>query len=251
MHFTSHTTFDDGVIERRFRVEGANGVEGFDGILWQPASVSASTPVPLILMGHPGDLTAMYARLAARAKHAAASGFASATIELPGAGGRVPLADVDAARADLRRSLAAGERVPGEVVDRLILPLVERSVPEWQTTLDALLAMPEHADRVGYSGGVIAIGVRLAMVEPRIRAAGLFAGSYVPGATFVEARRVTIPVHVLLQWDDRGNDRQMALDLFDALASREKTLEANMGGHTGIPPYAGEAAGRFFERHLR
>ena len=87
-------------------------------------------------------------------------------------------------------------------------------------------------------------------MEPRIAAAGLFAGSYLPRSTMEEARRVTIPLHVLLQWDDRGNDRQMALDLFDALGSEEKTLQANLGGHTGIPPHAAEDAGRFFVRHL-
>lgn len=53
------------------------------------------------------------------------------------------------------------------------------------------------------------------------------------------------------QWDDAGNDRQMALDLFDAFGSREKALNANMGGHTGVPQYAGAAANDFFVRHLR
>lgn len=62
---------------------------------------------------------------------------------------------------------------------------------------------------------------------------------------------MTIPLHVLLQWDDRGNDRQTALDLFDAFGSKEKTLQANMGGHTGIPACAVDDAGRFFIRHLR
>jgi hypothetical protein len=65
-----------------------------------------------------------------------------------------------------------------------------------------------------------------------------------------EAHRVTIPLHVLLQWDDEGNDRGMALDLFDAFGSAEKTLYANMGGHTGVPQFAGEDAARFFARHL-
>ena len=62
---------------------------------------------------------------------------------------------------------------------------------------------------------------------------------------------VAIPLHVLLQWDDEGNDRQAALDLFDAFGSKEKTLHANMGGHTGVPQFAGEDAARFFARHLR
>jgi hypothetical protein len=103
---------------------------------------------------------------------------------------------------------------------------------------------------VGFSGGPIAIGIRLAVVEPPNAAAGLFAGSFVPRSMLEEARRITIPLHVLLQWDDAGNDRQLALDLFDAFGSAEKTLQANMGGHTGIPPHAGDDAARFFARHL-
>lgn len=71
-----------------------------------------------------------------------------------------------------------------------------------------------------------------------------------PAAVFEEARRVTIPLHVLLQWDDEGNDRQAALDLFDAFGSREKTLHANLGGHTGVPPFELDTGARFFARHL-
>jgi hypothetical protein len=57
-------------------------------------------------------------------------------------------------------------------------------------------------------------------------------------------------LQVLLPWDDEGNDRQMALDLFDAFGSEEKTLHANMGGHTGVPEFEGDAGNRFFARHL-
>ena len=70
-----------------------------------------SAPAPLILLGHPGGLRRMYPRLAARARHAAANGFAAATIELPGSGDRPRSADAEQARADLRRALAAGEPV--------------------------------------------------------------------------------------------------------------------------------------------
>ena len=193
----------------------------------------------------------MYPRLASRARRCLASGFAAATIELPGSGDRPPLADTQQARADLQRALKAGEPVGDEIVDRLILPLVDKAVTDWRAALDALLALPEIGGRVGYSGGVISIGIRLTVVEPRIVAAGLFAGSFVPRTMFDEARQVTIPLHVLLQWDDEGNDRQMALDLFDAFGSEEKSLHANMGGHTGVPKFAGEDAAGFFARHLR
>ncbi len=173
----------------------------------------------------------MYPRLAARARRAAADGFAAVTIEPPGAGDRTPLPGAD-------------------LIDRLVLPLLEQAVPECRITLDEILGRPEIGDKVGLSGGVIAVGTRLAAVDPRIAAAGLFAGSYVPSVTMEEARLVTAPLHVLLQWDDESNDRRMALDLFDAFGSTEKTLCANMGGHTGVPQFAGEEAARFFVRHL-
>ncbi|MBN8866543.1 MAG: alpha/beta hydrolase [Solirubrobacterales bacterium] len=244
MHFTSERRLDEGILERGFTLGD------IPGILWTPPSASA--PVPVILMGQPGGIgmQRMYPRLAARARSCAAQGFAAVSIELPGAGDRPPVPGAEEARADLGRAIAAGERPGEDVVDRLILPLVEKAVPEWQTTLDEVLALPEIGDRVGISGGVIAIGTRLAAIESRIAAAGLFAGSYVPRRTMEEARQVTIPLHVLLQWDDEGNDRQTALDLFDAFGSTEKTLYANMGGHTGVPRFAGEDAARFFARHL-
>ncbi|UDM05411.1 alpha/beta hydrolase [Streptomyces longhuiensis] len=246
MHFTSEQRLDDGVLEREFTLGE------IPGILWTPGAASASAPVPMILLGHPTlGLAKMYPRLVARARHSAAQGFATATIELPGSGDRPSWASLDQARADLRRVMQAGEPVSDEIVDALILPLVDKAVPEWQAALDALLSLPEIGGPVGYSGGVISIGIRLAVVEPRIVAAGLFAGSLVPRAMFEEARQVTIPLHVLLQWDDEGNDRQTALDLFDAFGSKEKSLHANMGGHTGVPQFAGDAAAQFFTRHLK
>ncbi|MFG2819058.1 dienelactone hydrolase family protein [Kitasatospora sp. NPDC048365] len=245
MHFTSEQRFDDGVLEREFTLGE------IPGILWTPASGSA--PTPLILIGHPPlGLRRMYPRLAGRARYYAAEfGFAAATVELPGSGDRPSRPELEEARAELRRALAAGEPVTGGIVDALILPLVEQAVPEWRAVLDALLALPGIDGPVGYEGGVISIGIRLALVEPRIRAAGLFAGSFVPAAMFEEARRVTVPLHVLLQWDDEGNDRQAALDLFDAFGSTEKTLHANMGGHTGVPAFELEPGARFFARHLK
>jgi len=241
MHFTSEQRLDDGVLEREFTLGE------IPGVLWTPVSA----PAPLILVGHPGGLHKMHPRLAGRARHyAARCGFAAAAIELPGSGDRPRSAAAERARADLRRALEAGQPVD-EIVDALVLPLVERAVPEWQATLNAVLSLPEIGGPVGFSGGVIAIGIRLAVIEPRIAAALLFAGSYVPRVMFEEARQIAIPLHVLLQWDDERNDRQMALDLFDAFGSKEKTLHANLGGHTGVPAFEADASARFFARHLR
>ncbi|MGE5291001.1 MAG: alpha/beta hydrolase, partial [Micromonosporaceae bacterium] len=102
MRFTSEQRLDDGVLERGFTLGE------IPGILWTPASASASAP--LILLGHPGGLRKMYPRLAARARHSAAEyGFASATIELPGSGDRPRSAAAEQARADLRRAMEAGK----------------------------------------------------------------------------------------------------------------------------------------------
>ena len=245
MRITTAQHLEDGVLERQFTLGE------IPGILWTPPSASPSAPAPLILLGHPGGLPKMYPRLVARARQSAAQGYAAATIELPGSGDRPRSAVAEEARADLRRAMAAREPVDDDIVDRLVLPLVQQSVPEWRALLDALLAMPEIGGPVGFSGGLIGIGIRLAVVEPRILAAVLFAGSFVPRALFEEARQLTIPLLVLLQWDDEGNDRQLALDLFEAFGSREKTLHANMGGHTGVPTFEGDDGNRFFARHLR
>ena len=242
MQFTSEQRLDDGVLEREFTLGE------IPGVLWTPGFASA--PVPLILVGHPGGLRKMHPRLAARARHYAAQyGFAAAAIELPGSGDRPRSAAAEQARTDLRRAMQAGEPLD-EIVDALVLPLVEKAVPEWRITLDALLSLPEIGGPVGYEGGVISIGIRLAVVEPRISAANLFAGSFVPATLVEEARQVTIPLQVLLQWDDEGNDRQSALDLFDAFGTKEKTLHANLGGHAGVPWFEVDAAARFFARHL-
>lgn len=243
MDFTDLSHLDDGVVERRFTLDG------IPGLLWTPPA-SADAPVPLILLGHPGGLEGMQPRLVQRAQSAARSGFASATLELPGSGDRPRIPDFEAARADLGRAMAQGDPLDA-VVDRLVLPLVERAAPEWQSLLDDVLALPGIRGPVGISGGFISIGIRLALVEPRIVAASLYAGSFVPAWIVEEATRLTVPLHMLLQWDDESHNRQEMLDLFDALGSPEKTLLANLGGHTGVPAHAGEDVARFFERHLR
>jgi dienelactone hydrolase len=239
MHFTSEQRLDDGVLEREFTLGE------IPGTLWTPGS----EPAPLILTAPNNGLPKSEARLVARARKSAAYGYAVATIDAAGCGGRPRSAGDEQARADLRRAMQAGEPVD-EIFESFIGPLVEKVVPEWRTTLDALLSLPEIGGPVGYSGWT-AVGIRLAVVEPRIAAAGFFAGGYVPRAQREEARQVTVPLLFLLQWDDQGNPRQRALDLFDAFGSKEKTLHANLGGHAGTPWFEADDGNRFFGRHLK
>jgi len=240
MRFTSEQRLDDGVLERGFTLGEVPGV------LWTPGS----TPAPLILSGHNGGLHKRHPRLVARARHYAARyGFAVAAIDAPGHGDRPRSAADDQSRADLRRALEAGEPV-GEIVDAFILPLVEKAVPEWRATLDALLSLPEIGGPVGYEG-MTATGIRLAVAEPRVSAVNFFAQGFVPGPLREEARQVTVPLQFLMQWDDEGMERQPTLDLFDAFGAKEKTLHANLGGHAGTPWFEVDDAARFFTRHLR
>jgi hypothetical protein len=240
MRFISEQRLDDGVLERGLTLGE------IPGVLWTPGS----GPAPLILSGHNGGLYKRHPRLVARARHYAAEyGFAVAAIDAPGHGDRPRSAVDEQARADLRRAMEAGEPVD-EIVDAFIGPLVEKAVPEWLSTLDALLALPEIGGPVGYEG-MTAIGIGLALVEPRISAAVFFAGGFVPGTLREAARQITVPLQFLLQWDDEGMERQAALDLFDAFGTREKTLHANLGGHAGVPWFEVDAAAQFFARHLR
>jgi dienelactone hydrolase len=240
MRFTSEQRLDDGVLEREFTLGE------IPGTLWMPESAA---PAPLILMAHNNGMSKGQPRLVARARYSAAHGYAVASIDASGCGERPRSAADEQARADLRRAMRAGEPVD-EIFESFIGPLVEKAVPDWRTALDALLALPEIGGPVGYSGWT-AVGIRLAVTEPRIAAAGFFAGGYVPLAQREEARRVSIPLLFLLQWDDEGNPRQRALDLFDAFGTQQKTLHANLGGHTGTPWFEAEDGTRFFNRHLR
>lgn len=239
MHFTSEQRLDDGVLEREFTLGE------IPGTLWTPGSA----PAPLILMAHNNGLPKSASRLVARARQTAAYGYAVAAIDAPGCGDRPRSPADEQARADLQRALRTGERLD-EILESIVGPLVDKAVPEWRITLDALLALPEIAGPVGFSGWT-AVGIRLAVVEPRIEAAGLFAGGYVPRAQREEARQVSIPLLFLVQWDDEGNPRQRALDLFDAFGTLEKTLHANMGGHVGTPWFEVADGARFFDRHLK
>ncbi|WLQ35460.1 alpha/beta hydrolase [Streptomyces castrisilvae] len=239
MRFTSEQRLDNGVLVREFTLGE------IPGTLWTPASAE---PAPLILMAHNGGLHRRESRLVGRARQAASRGYAVAAIDAPGHGDRPRSADDDAARAEFRRAMRAGEPAD-ELFEAFVGPLVGKTVPEWRTTLDALLELPGIGGSVGYSGWT-AVGVRLAATDPRVRAAVFFAGGYVPRAQHEEARRVTVPLLLLLQWDDEGNPRERALDLFDAFGSEEKTLHANVGGHAGTPWFEVDDGERFFARHL-
>jgi len=187
-----------------------------------------------------------------RARHFVTTcGFTVAAIDAPGHGDRPRTAADEQWVATLRQARAAGEPL-GPVVVGLHLDLAARAVPEWRATLDALQELPEIGAEgpIGFWGIMqgTGIGVPLTAVEPRITAAVF--GCLGHESLTEAAAQITVPIEFLLQWDDEHVDRQSGLALFDAFASKEKTLHANAGGHGDVPRFEVDSATRFFARNL-
>ncbi|WP_329562333.1 alpha/beta hydrolase [Kitasatospora sp. NBC_01266] len=243
LQFTADSS-SNGMVERGFTVGEVPGV------LWSPAS--ATERAPLVLMGHGGGAHKKHPAMAGRAQRLVTGcGFHVAVIDAPGHGDRPRTAQDEREIAELRKAQAAGEP-EGPIVVRYNARLAELALPEWRATLDALQELPEiGADGpVGYFGIGLgtAIGLPLVVVEPRITAAVF--GMHWPDALFEQAKRITIPIEFAMQWDNERIPREASLALFDAFASKEKTLHANAGTHFDLPRFEADSAVRFLARHL-
>ncbi|WP_330254562.1 alpha/beta hydrolase [Nocardia sp. NBC_00565] len=243
MHFTAETS-SNGVVERDFTLGEVPGV------LFSPAS--GADPAPLVLMAHSGGQHKRAPGIVGRAhRFVTDCGFHVAAIDAPGHGDRPRTAADEQHIAALRQAQAAGEPL-GPVVVEIHIDLAARAVPEWQATLDALQKLPQIGAEspVGFWGIMqgTGIGVPLAAAEPRITAAVF--GCLGDESLTEAAGQITVPLEFLLQWDDEHIDRRSGLALFDAFASKEKTLHANAGGHGDLPRFEVDSATRFFARHL-
>lgn len=242
MRFISETTAN-GVSERLFTLGD------IPGVLWAPAD--ATEDRPLVLLSHGGGQHKAAPGVAARAhRYVTACGFAVAAIDAPGHGDRPRTEHDERFAAELKERIAAGSLVGSLIVARNA-EVSARAVPEWRSVLDALQELGRvGAGPVGFWGVSLgsAIGIPLVAAEPRITAAvfGLMGLETLAEA----AARITVPVEFLLQWDDEIVPRDSGLALFDAFASREKTLHANPGRHVEVPRFEVDSAERFFARHL-
>jgi dienelactone hydrolase len=241
MHFTEQTS-SNGVLERDFTVGEVPGV------LWSPAD--GAEPAPLVLIGHGGGRDKKAPPVAGRAHLLVIRcGFHVAAIDAPGHAGRPRTAADEREVPVMQQAMATGEPV-GPIVRRYNADIAERAVPEWRATLDALEDLPEIAGPVGYFGLNMgtAIGVPLTAADPRIKAAVF--GIFWHDDLVDTAKRITVPIEFVLQWDDQHIPRESGLALFDAFASAEKTLHANAGKHKEVPRFEADSAVRFFARHL-
>jgi len=243
MRFISETT-SGGVSERLF------AVGDIPGVLWSPADVAGSRP--LVLLGHGGGQHKKAPGVVARAhRYVTECGFAAVAIDAPGHGDRTMTEQDELSVAEIRARREAGEPV-GPQIARYTAAVAARAVPDWQATLDVLQDLDQAGAGwpVGYWGVSLgsAIGVPLAAAEPRITAAvfGLAGRETLADS----AARVMIPLEFWLQWDDELVPRESGLALFDAFASRQKTLHAHPGRHAELPISEQESSQRFFTRHL-
>ena len=251
MQFSSESS-EQGVTERAFNVVVAG--ESVPGIIWAPEG--ASGPRPLLLIGHGGTqhkrIDTVLARARSFVRH---HGYAVVAIDAPGHGDRTTPEAAAAARDALTQRMVERSREMNVEMSRQMAERNLRAVPEWKATLDAVQKLDFVGDGpVGYWGVSMgtAIGVPFVASEPRVKAAvfGL-AGIREPNSLFeAAARSITIPILFIFQWHDQLVSRDAGIALFDAFASREKTMHINPGGHLGIPEFERDDYARFLVRHI-
>ncbi|HVM99443.1 MAG TPA: hypothetical protein VMT68_04430 [Caulobacteraceae bacterium] len=253
MEFTDVRS-EDGVTRRSFELTVAG--ETVPAVIWAPEG--AKGPRPLVLMGHGGSQHKKTPGIRARAaQYAKKLGYATLAIDAPGHGDRISRDDAAALARDVGARVT-GQAPAGWTPERL-KQMAERSaraVPEWNAALEAALGF----DFVGRDGPVgywgvsmgTAIGVPFVAQQPRITAAVFGLAGLRPDAEAMAqaAKRITIPVEFVFQWDDAVAAREHGIALFDAFGSAEKTMHINPGGHMGIPNFEGASWERFFVRHL-
>ena len=209
------------------------------GVLWAP---QGGGPFPLVLAGHGFTVHKRALYPATLIKDLNSRGFALAAIDAPGHGERQPDGGRDTEASD--RAWRAHWREHG----------ASQIAEEWRATLDALLALPEIEEPVGYFGLSLGTqyGVGVLAAEPRIRAAVLGLSALpAPGPRIAAyASNVSCPVFFIQQRDDEIAPLDRSNALFAAIASADKTFRSSPGGHMDVPRAVFEEAYGFLERHL-
>ena len=222
-------------------------LETVPALVWLPAD--ATGPRPVVLIGHGAGGHKAAPIVARSAGLVTALGLAALSIDCPYHGDRTPPDEAGLTAAQRR------ERLGLDGWRERNARAVPQAVADWRAALDAAQALGEVGSGLaGYLG--LSLGARfglpLVAAENRIAAAvlGLY-GTGETGPVADAARRVTVPVLFLLQWDDELYPRDGGLRLFDLLGSGDKTLHARPGRHLEFPPAELAEAARFLARKLR
>lgn len=227
MVWINNVTSPGSLDEREFSVQ--SGDRNVNGVYWVPAGTN---PNQLCLIGHlaSGHKKADYVQQIAQGlgEH----GVASMAIDAPGHGDRAtsahPPGGYSSDLAALGQHFHDGGGTDGMVAD-------------WKSSLDFVES--EFGNRAtGYWGLQLGtmIGLPLVALDPRISCAvfGLM-GNMGPNADDLmkHASAITCHVRFLVQWDDKKVKRDVAIELFNALATDRKTLHANPGKHSAVPTF--------------
>lgn len=236
------------VKERIFSIDG--GREPIPCALWMPDG--AEGPRPLVLMGHGGGGSKKSEKLVALAERFVRRGYAVAAIDQPNHGERASEEFLPENIAETRRRLGLAE------MTRRTHAATPQSVEDWGITLNYLQQLPE----IGAGGPVAYYGVSLGTrygvpfvaAEKRISAAifGLFGfnDTLDPEAMKAAALRIEVPLLYFHQWNDQFVKLEGVLAMYEAFASKEKSLHINPGRHTEMPLFEQDAMERFLARLL-
>jgi hypothetical protein len=227
MAWNNKETSSGSLNERGFQVQ--SGGRTISGVYWVPAGTN---PNQLCLIGHlaSGHKKAQY--VGQIAQGLGEQGIASMAIDAPGHGDRAktthPIGGYSSDLGALGRHFDEGGGTEGMVAD-------------WKSSLDFVES--EFGNRAtGYWGLQLGtmIGLPLTALDPRISCAvfGLM-GNMGPNADDLmkHARAINCPVRFLVQLGDQKVTRDLALELFDVLATDRKTLHANPGRHSAVPTF--------------
>ncbi|MCB1692830.1 MAG: hypothetical protein KDI19_08695 [Pseudomonadales bacterium] len=254
MNYTKEKEID-GVLQRDFAIEV--GGETVPCVIWLPKDASGSRT--LIVMGHGGSQHKKTPGIRSRAvEYAQRFGWATIAADAPGHGDRITREEAE------RMAQEVGARVRGEAAgpafdsDRMkqMAERGQKAVVEWKAMLDAVQALDEVGNDkgVGYWGVSMgtAFGVPFVAAEPRIDCAIFGLAGLREGANYMQeaAASITIPVEFVFQWEDAVAPREAGIALFNAFASKEKSMHINPGGHLDIPDFERDAWTAFLCRHL-
>jgi cephalosporin-C deacetylase-like acetyl esterase len=210
-------------------------------------------------MGHGGSQHKKTAGIVARARsYAQTFGYATLALDAPGHGDRISREQAAQAERETGVVVRGEAPAPVAVADgiRRLSDTAPKVIAEWKAGLDAVQSL----DFVGKDGPVgywgvsmgTLFGVPFVASEPRIKAAIFGLAGLLPGNAGFEAaaKKITIPLQYVFQWDDAVAPRDAGVALFNSFGSNEKTMHINPGGHMDIPDFERRDWEAFYSRHL-